>query len=84
MVLEHDLNRLLSSYAGPTMSADLESLSKVDVSTNLTNPIEGTTLTLPITDDKLNGQNFIQWERLVHIFPQGKGKEGYIMGWYIA
>jgi hypothetical protein len=33
-----------------------------------------------ITDHKLNGQNYTQWERSVKIFLQGKGREGYITG----
>lgn len=44
----------------------------------LTSSLEG--IALPITGHKLNGQNFIQWERLVRIFLQGKGKERYISG----
>jgi len=44
----------------------------------LTSSPEG--ITLPITGHKLNGPNFIQWERSVCIFLQGKGKERYILG----
>ena len=36
-------------------------------------------LTHPIIGHKLNGQNYTQWVRLVKIFFQGKGREGYII-----
>lgn len=44
----------------------------------LTRSPEG--IAFPIKGHKLNGQNFILWERSVRIFLQGKGKERYISG----
>jgi len=42
----------------------------------LTSTLEGNNL--QITGHKLNGQNYTQWARSVHLFLQGKGKEEYI------
>lgn len=55
-----------------------ENVTKGETGMLLTSSPEG--IALHITGHKLNGQNFIQWERSVRIFLQGKGKEGYISG----
>ena len=37
-------------------------------------------LTLQITTQKLNGQNFLQWSQSAKLFIKSEGKMGYIMG----
>ncbi|CAI8601215.1 unnamed protein product [Vicia faba] len=51
---------------------------KVETRSFVTSSHEG--LTHLITCHKLNGQNYIQWIRLVKIFLEGKGREGYTTG----
>lgn len=38
------------------------------------------TLSLPITNHKLHGENFLQWSQSVLMFIRGRGKEDYISG----
>jgi len=55
-----------------------ENATKGETDMLLTSSPEG--IALPITCHKLNGQKFIQWERSIRIFLQGKGKGRYISG----